>query len=336
MRGGRPMAAALLVALLCAGCDDAPTPAPLTLAQTIPLPGVEGRIDHLALDPSGKHLALAALGNDTVEVIDLAQKKVVRTLRGIEEPQGVVYLADGRLVVTSGSDGTVRYFDAGTYEEFGRVDVGGDADNVRLEAGTGRLVVGHDRGALAILAEGKVVADLKLDGHPESFQLEAKGSRVFANVPGARHVAVVDRASGKRMATWRLETARSNFPMALDEEHGRLFVGCRTPSRLLVLDTKDGSMTTSVEITVDVDDIWLDGQGRRAYVSCGGGAIDVLEQGKDATWLRVARVETAAGARTSLYDPGTHRLYLAVPHRGAQPAEVRIYETTEAEKTKQE
>jgi hypothetical protein len=314
-----------LALLAGAACEDPGGAPPLKLERTIPLPGVEGRIDHLDLDPSGALLAVAALGNGSVEVVDLAKGRVAHRLRGLEEPQGVVFLPDGRLAVTCGGDGSVRFHAAGTFAPAGRVDLGSDADNVRLESSTGRVWVGHGRGGLAALARGHEVADLKLAGHPESFQLEAKGTRVFVNVPGARHVAVLDRKAGRTLATWRLKAAGSNFPMALDEAHGRLFVGCRSPARLLVLDTADGRVRASVKVTADVDDIWLDDKGRRAFLSCGGGALDVLEATKGDAWRRVARVPTASGARTSLWDPARRRLYLAVPHRGSQRAEIRVY-----------
>jgi len=317
----------LLGACLAPGlrAEDAP---PVVLERTIPLPDVAGRIDHLALDAGGKHLAVAALGNDTVEVVDLEAGRVIHRIRGVGEPQGVVFAADGRLAVTSGEDGTLRFFDGGTWAPAASVDLGDDADNVRLEAATGRLYVGYGDGGVAVVEGSRRVAALPLPAHPESFQLSSSG-RVFVNVPGAAQVVVLDARDAGTAARWTLEGARSNFPMALDEGHHRLFVGCRRPARLLVLDTGTGRVAEQVEIGGDVDDVWVDPRTPRVYLSCGQGSIDVLERGENGAHRRVQRLETAAGARTSLLDPQGRRLYLAVPKRGNAEAEIRVYRVSE-------
>lgn len=301
-------------------------PPVLTLERTIPLTGVEGRIDHMVLDATGERLVVAALENGSVEVVELKGGAIVHRFVKLAEPQGVGILPKtGRFAVACGGDGTLRLFDGTTYEAAEKLDLGADADNVRVEAGTGRLLVGYGGGGLAIVEQGRVVAKIPLAGHPEAFQLETAGTRVFVNVPPAGHVAVIDRATNQVAATWDVTRAKSNYPMALDETHRRLFLGCRSPARLLVLDTDTGKTVTEVEIVGDVDDVFYDAPGKRLFVSGGGGRIDVIEQ-TDADHYRVAsRVETAAGARTSLFDPGTKRLYLAVPHRGKQPAELRVY-----------
>src|SRR5213594_2747751 len=81
----------------------------LRLVQTIPLPGVEGRIDHMAIDLAGQRLFVAALGNNSVEVLDLQAGKRVRSLTGFREPQGVAWTS--QLVVSSGGDGAYRVFE---------------------------------------------------------------------------------------------------------------------------------------------------------------------------------------------------------------------------------
>ncbi len=331
VRAWIPLAfAALLGASRANGAPSDP-PAALTLRRTIPLPGVEGRIDHLAIDPDGKRLVVAALGNDSVEVIDLEQGKVARSLKGIPEAQGIAILpGSGQIVVTSGGDGTLRRFDGKTLDALPPLSVGADADNLRMEPGTARLFVGYGDGGLATVVEGKVVSRVPLSAHPESFQLEAGGPRVFVNVPGAGHVAVIDRVAAKVLSTWPVKDARANFPMAFDEPHQRLLVGCRAPARLLVLDTtpgpKDaGRVVASLEISGDVDDIFEDRARHRFLLSCGAGFVDVVAQHDADRYERVAQVPTAAGARTSLFVPATGTLYVAVPHRGEQGAEIREY-----------
>lgn len=302
---------------------------PLVLVGTIDLPRVEGRIDHLAIDASAQRLYVAALGNNTVEVLDLKTNGHLKSVPGFREPQGIAVLPDLRVVAVANGQGEgVQFIDAGDYHPSRAVRLGEDSDNVRYDAGAKRLYVGFGGGALASInpADGKVLGEAKLSGHPESFQLERSGSRVFVNVPDAGHIAVVDRAAMKVVATWPVAGAKANFPMALDEANHRLFAGCRRPAKALVYDTATGKETTSFDIVGDTDDLFYDAARKRLYVSGGEGFVDVFQEQSAGRFTRLAHTATAAGARTSLFVPEQSRLYLAVPHRGSQKAEIRIYE----------
>ena len=303
---------------------------PLTQVRAIELPGVEGRIDHLTIDAAAQRLFVAALGNNTVEVLDVKEGRHLKSLPGFHEPQGIAFLPDlKRVAVANGQGEGVQMIDAGDYRLTMSVRLGEDSDNVRYDAAGRRLFVGFGGGALAAIdpAAGQVLGQAKLGGHPESFQLERSGPRTFVNVPTADQIAVVDRTTMKVTATWPVTTARSNFPMALDEANHRLFIGCRRPAKVLIYDTTTGKEVGAFDIVGDTDDLWHDATRKRLYVSGGEGFIDVFQQQDANRFVRVAHVTTAAGARTSLFVPGQNRLYLAVPHRGGQKAEIRIYET---------
>ena len=295
----------------------------------VALPGVEGRFDHSSVDLETRRLFLAALGNNTVEVLDLKTNTLTKSLTGFEEPQGIKYLPDTRrVVVANGGDGTIAVLDGQTLTQTAKVKLSGDADNVRYDQKNGRVYIGYASGALAVLDNaGKHLADIRLAGHPESFQLETSGPRIFVNVPSAGHIAVVDRSKQSVVATWPVTQARANYPMALDEEHHRLLVGCRSPARLLVYDTTSGRIVTSVDIVGDTDDLFLDSSAHRVYIAGGEGFITVLEQIDADHYRLLEKMPTAAGARTALFVPEFDRLFLAVPHRGAQRAEVRIFAT---------
>src|SRR4051812_30231031 len=221
---------------------------PLRLVQTIVLAGVDGRIDHLAVDTSGHRLFVAALGNNTVEVVDLSKGSVANEIRGLKEPQGVAFLADdGLIAVASGADGTCRFFTADTLKPAASMDYQSDADNLRYDPKSEQLFVGYGDGSLgAIHAKTRTkLFDAKLPGHPESFQLESRGPRIFINVPSARQIVVIDRQAGKLATSWSIEKAKANFPMALDEDQHRLFIGCRQPAEVLVYDTESGKCVTN-------------------------------------------------------------------------------------------
>lgn len=296
--------------------------------RSIPLPGVEGRIDHLALGAGRKRLFVAELGNDTVEVVNLTSGTVAATIRNLAEPQGVEVAPDlNRLAVSNAGDGSCRIYEATTLKPLGTVDLKDDADNMRYDAQAHGFWVGCGEGALALVDPIKIkrVADIKLPGHPESFQLEPHGNRIFVNVPEARCVMVVDRAKKTVLAQWRLPGAGANFPMALDEVDQRLFVGCRRPAKLLVLNSTTGKEVAEVDLVGDCDDLYWDNGEKRLYATGGAGEIQVFAPVGAATYREIARVKTAAGARTSLFDPVGPVLYVAVPHRGEQQAQIRVF-----------
>jgi len=303
--------------------------ASFVLVGTIELPGVEGRIDHLAVDAAAQRLYVAALGNNTVEVVDLKSARHLKSVPGFREPQGIAVVPDARLVAVANGQGEgVQFIDAGDSRPTTTVRLGDDSDNVRYDPAAKRLFVGFGSGALASISpgDGKVLGEAKLAGHPESFQLERAGSRAFVNVPAADHIAVIDRATMKILATWPVVSAKANFPMALDEANHRAFIGCRRPAKVLLYDTSTGKEAGSFDIVGDTDDLFYDAMRRRLYVSGGQGYLDVFQEQNANRFARIAHVATAPGARTSLFIPEQSRLYLAVPHRGAQKAEIRIYE----------
>lgn len=316
--------AAILALIAAASAGE-----PLILEKTIPLPGVRGRFDHFSVDAAGKRLAVAALGNDTVEVIDLAAGARMATVTGQSKPCGVLFVPGAaRLVIANGGEGVVRTYDAGKLKEVAKLASLDDADNVRWDSARGRVVVGFGEGALAVVNErgDQLVGRVALAAHPEAFQLESKGRRAFVNVPSARQVAVVDMEKREVIATWPLGKWRANFPMALDEAHGRLFLGCRSPARLVELDITGGRVVADCEIAGDTDDLFYDAKRSRIYVSAGEGFLDTVRVESDGKLTRESHQPTRKGARTSFYSESLDRLYLAVPESGGEAAELRVYQ----------
>jgi DNA-binding beta-propeller fold protein YncE len=301
----------------------------LILLSRIELPDVNGRIDHFSADLTGKRLFVSALGNHTVEVLDVVSRKRLRTLADLAEPQGVYYdPSSNRLFVACAKDGTTKVFEGGTFKILDAVKFSGDADNIRHDDRGHRIIVGYGDGALGFLdSHGKKTGEIALDAHPESFQLEKTGTRVLVNVPDRKEIQVADLAKNTLLDKWPVTSALKNYPMALDEAHHRLLIGCRAPARMLVIDTETGKQTASVEIVGDTDDLFYDAAKRRVYVIGGQGFVDVFEQ-KDADhYERIGHIATAAGARTGLFVPEWGKLFVAVPHRGEQRAEILVYET---------
>jgi YVTN family beta-propeller protein len=300
---------------------------PLQLETKIPLGSVHGRIDHMAIDLKRQRLFVAELGNNTVGIIDLANRKLIQTISGMKEPQGVGYEpSTDTLYVANAGDGSVRVFDGNDYAVRDRIDLGSDADNIRIDAVTNRVFIGYGGGALAVIdpSTRKKIGDVPVKAHPEAFQIDPDTSQVFVNVPDAHAIAVVDRVSQKQTATWPIPDHGANFPMALDSVRHQVLVIFRAPAKLGVFAMAGGKLTATAETCGDADDLFIDTKRGRVYVSCGAGFLDVLEA-KGATYRRIARIPTVAGARTSLYVPELDRLLVAARASGNEPAAIWIF-----------
>lgn len=301
---------------------------PLTLARSIPLPGVDGRIDHFAVDASGQRLFVCALGNNSLEIIDVEKGDRIQSITGLGSPQGAIYIPDtDRILIANDQGGICKIYDGKTIQALAEINLGDDADNVRYDEAAKRIYIGFGSGGLAVVnaTNGKKLNSIKVSAHPEAFELERNGKRIFVNVPYSRHVAVVDRDQGKVVATWSTDFAFANYPMALDETNHRLFVGCRMPPRLVVLNTDSGSVVSKIEISGDSDDVFYDIKRHHIYVICGAGNIDVIDQTEPNTYRLLAKIDTAPGARTGMFVPQVDTLFVAVPHRSSQQAEIRAY-----------
>src|SRR6266571_3947955 len=255
-------------------------------AATIDLPSVKGRIDHFGIDLKQRRLFVAALGNDTLEIVDMKSGRLQRSLDGFGEPQGVLYLPEfNRIYVANGSANRVDILDGTSLARIKDVEGLDDADNVRYDAGARKVYVGYGNGALRAL----------------------------------------DPAKRAIVSTWDVPGAESNYPMALDEPGRRLFVGARKPAVLLVYDIDSGKVVAKQPIGEDTDDIFFDPARRRLYVICGEGRIDIVRQEDPDRYSLEGTVRTAPRARTGLFVPEEGRLYVAAPAIGTSPARLLAY-----------
>src|SRR4029077_12715456 len=125
---------------------------PLRLIQTIPLRNVEGRIDHMAVDLKGERLFIAALGNNTVEILDLRAGKHIGTITGLHEPQGVGFVSEfKKLFVANAQSGACDIFDSSSLKLIKSVKFSDDADNIRYDATARRVYVGYGSGGLGVI-----------------------------------------------------------------------------------------------------------------------------------------------------------------------------------------
>src|ERR1700674_3519083 len=330
---------ALVAVALLASCGTAPTadttPAagaraqPLQLIQRIPVPGVAGRIDHFTAHPKRRLLIFAGLGNNSVEIVNTFEAKVVQSIKGLNEPQGVLYVPGlDKIFVANAGSGVVKVYDGKTYALRKSIDLGAesDTDNLRWDEDSKRVFVGVVGGIAMIdaVTETHVGKDLKgSGGHSESFQLEKKGSRIFVNVPEDGSVVnVIDRKTGE-LTKWGLNGVKANYPMALDEDNHRLFVVTRRPPFLMVLDSDTGKEVARVQVGGSCDDVYYDAERKRIYALGGEWFISVVQQNDPDHYTLSANIPSAVGVRTGIFY-GTS-LYVGVPASGLEPAQIWNY-----------
>jgi YVTN family beta-propeller protein len=296
------------------------------LERKIPLGEVRGRIDHLAVDLARNRLFVAELENDTVAVIDLDTYKVMQVISGLNKPQGLGYHAStDTLYVANGGDGTAAVFRGDDYREITRIPLGGDADNVRVDAVDNRVFVAYGQGALAVIdpAGRNKVADIELKAHPESFQLDRSTPRIFVNDPANQTIVVVDRVAGQVVANWPTGSG-TNFPMALNDRAGHVVVAFRNPAKLGAFSMHDGAPVATVDLCADADDMFVDAKRERVYVSCGDGYLDVFDTRVNA-YRRINHIATISGARTSLFVPELDVLFIAARATASEPASIWMF-----------
>ncbi len=299
-----------------------------SFVQSIPLPGVIGVFDHFSVDVGGGRLFAAVLGNNSVAVIDLNSSRVVKGISGLRSPHGPLFIPElNRLLVTNGGDGSVDIYDGGSLKMIKRVKVSTEADNIKYDSRTGLAYVGQGEGSLGIIdvQKGELVGEIPLAGHPEEFELEKSGPRIFVNVPAERAVVVIDRESRSVIAKWRINVSMYIYPMAFDEANHRLFVGTREPNKLVVLDTTTGKIVAIVDISQDADDISYDARTKLLFISCGEGFLNIVRQESVDNYRLIARVPSDNGGRTSIFAPEYNRIYVGIPSADHNPAEIRVY-----------
>jgi DNA-binding beta-propeller fold protein YncE len=305
---------------------------PLQLEEEIPVPHVAGRLDHFTADAKRKRLFVSALGNNTVEIIDVFSGKVIHSITGLSEPQGSLYVPEfDKLYVANAGNGKVNVYDGATYTLRKSIELGEDPDNMRYDAASKKVFVGfgEDDGGIATIdpaTDARVGEIFKTGGHPESFQVEASGGHIFVNVPDAGNIVeAIDRKSGA-VAKWPLHGLRGNYAMALNEEDHRLFTVTRKTPMLVVFDTESGKEISRLRAAGECDDVFFDPSRKRIYEIGGEGFIGVFQQDDPEHYALIQNVISTIGVRTGYWFAKRDRFYVGVPAKGNEPAQVWTYE----------
>jgi len=310
----------------------------LRLDQTIPMPNVKGRIDHMEVDAHGKRLFIAGLENGTLEVVDLQAGKRTRSIPGFKKPQGILYVAElNKLFVASGDDGMVRVFRGDTLDLL---------DSIQLEPGPNRVVyeprsqlvyvgyggkdAGKDYGEVGIIdaKNGKHIADIKVTAHPSELLLNKSGTTLFVFISIANQLQVIDISKRQVVSTWPVSSQRPG-DAAFDESTSRLFIGTRTPPEMIAMDSQSGREIAHLPTAGGMDGVYFDSTRKCVYISGGrdlpSGFVYVYQQKGADHYEVLGKVTTREGAGTSFWSPGLDRYYVAAPASGGADAAILVY-----------
>ena len=302
----------------------------LKLQNHIDLPNVVGRIDHIDINIKDKIVYIAALGNNTLEVVDLKSGKVSGKITGLDEPQGVAYIDKHKeLVIANGGTGECRIYNALTLKQIGSIQLNDDADDVRYDSETDKIYVGYGSGGIAIIDAStlKLIGKITLPAHPESFQLDTKLNKLWVNLPGSGMIGVCNLMNLKLTTKWTQLLPRANFPMAYNEIQHRLIIGYRIPAKLIVYNSETGKEIVSAPMVGDADDIYWDKRTKEIYISGGGGFINIFKQSGGGFYTQIANIKTRKGARTSLLVPELGLFLIAANSNKNEPGTLMIYKT---------
>jgi WD40 repeat protein len=312
---------------------------PLRLVQTIPMPKVKGRIDHMDVDVKGKRLFVAGLENGSLEIVDLGAGKWLKSIPGFQKPQGIAYVESlNKLFVASGDDGMLRVFRGDTLElldsiklELGPNRVIYDPHTKLLYVGYGGKDAGKDYGEVGIIdaTTNKPVGDVRVAAHPAELLLDRSGGTLFVFVSTESKIQVVDTKIREVVSTWPVSSQR-NGDGAYDETIHRLFIGTRSPPQMIAMDSKSGKEVSALPTTEGMDGVYFNAKQKRIYVSGGrdqGEGFVFVYQQKDADhYETIGQITTRPGAGTSFWASELNRYYVAAPAHDNEEAAILVFE----------
>ena len=326
----RTLLMAALASCVCVSCHSQKRfgTDELVLKDQISLPDVKGRIDHMDADVKRQVVFMSALGNNSLEIADIKNGKYLHSIKKLSEPQGVIFIPPtNEIMVANGADGSCQFYNAGTFQMTGTIELGSDADDIRYDSVDRKIYVGYGSGGIAEIdpVKHQKTADIKLPAHPEGFQLDKTQKKIFVNVPDANQIDVIDLEKAEIISKWKADY-NANFPMAIDEPGHIIFVGYRHPAKLVAIDENTGKTIAVTDLIGDADDLYYDSQSKKIYASGGSGAINIYLFEKP-TFKQIASIPTRSGARTSLLIPALNTFILAESATGNEAAQLSVYNT---------
>lgn len=253
----------------------------LKLVNIIVLQNISGRLGHMAYNEKQGVVYLAALSNNTMEVVDLQNKKTIRSVKSLRQPIDVEYISNIDLVfVACLGDGLCRAFNTNTFKEETSFRFDNNVSLVRYSPAFQILYIGYGEGAIALIDGNtlKYKTTIKLPVHPEAMVIDENTAQMFVNLPKSREIGIIDLKNNILSRSFSMANVAENYPVAYDKTNKRLFVGCRKPAKLIVVNSEKGNKIAEVDIDGDVNVLYYDEARKQIYATCGDGYLHVIKQ----------------------------------------------------------
>ncbi|HEX3718372.1 MAG TPA: YncE family protein [Verrucomicrobiae bacterium] len=279
--------------------------------KEISIPG-EGGWDYLSVDPIARRLYMSHATE--VAVLDLNTETIVGEITNTLGVHGLAPAPElSRGFVSDGKENKASIVDLKTLQTLSKVDTGRNPDGMLYEPGRQEAYLFNGRGQSATVLDAKsgtVVATIPLGGKPEFAVADPAAGRVYDNLEDESLVAVIDTATHQVVNRWPIAPGEEASGMAIDVAHHRLFIGCGGSKTMVMMDSTDGKVITSVPIGNGVDACAFDPGTQLAFSSCRDGTTTIAHEDSPDKLTVVQTLTTRPSARTMALDPKTHRIYL--------------------------
>lgn len=304
--------------------------ADLGLQRVIPLPGVRGQIGGLALDSAHHRLFVAVTGSNSLLSVDLEHGTIINRITGLNVPSDVVYLPDDRVAINCRGSGTISFYSTATLAPQASLIFGNNAGALRLDQQSKTLYFGYARdrkhGIAVLGSDGKLQAQLPVADNPLGLAVDAAAHRLYVGFLDLNAITVFDLNDDKQLATWSLGAGdAASYPLELDGDGKRLFIGGRRGDEIAVLDTQTGKLLQTIAGPGDAAVLNFDARNRELYVPGATGQLAIYKEDAAGLLHEIGSIPTRHGARSGVLDADTGRYYLALPATTARPAAIQVY-----------
>ena len=308
------------LALLCAVSFVHAEDRKYDIVKTFPVGG-DGGWDYVTVDPPAHRVYVTRASH--TQVIDSESGKLVADIKDQKRSHGVAVVPDLNRGFISDGGGAIVIFDLKSNEVLGKVESPTDSDGIIYDEASKKIlcVCGSEKKLVSLAPDvdpkfGKLDATIDLGGEPEFLAADGQG-KAYVNLESTDEVAVVDTKAMKVLTKYPVKPGGAPVGMSLDREHGRLFIGCRKPQKMIVMDAASGKVIADLPIGAGVDATKFDSGD--AFASCRDGTLAVVRESSPDKYEVVQTLQTKLGSRTMGVDPQSHLLY--VPAAEYEPAQ---------------
>ncbi len=305
-------AVSLLFLSFFLGSAFAQTPELMTGEAPVLVPDSTGSFNFLQIDAANHRLLAAHTGNNSLDVFNLADGKLIKHVPTGKAQDVAVDAAAGKYYVSVSAEKKVCIIDSKSFEKTGEIALDGEADAAVFNSKNHCFYVGHDDAKelwVVDMNKKAVTATITIPEGPEIVVYDPASNRIFQNIKSNDSMVVIDPETNTVQQTWSTAPAKRPHGMVLNPKTKHLLCAGAN-GKLVTIDSTSGKVINSVDIAEGVDQVAFDATSQRAYCAGGKGEFSIVEDAAAGAIL-LGNVKTAPGAKTIACDPDTHAVWVA-------------------------